>query len=201
VSDRGEPHNSIAAALAALSGLSPEDHERDAGLIIGIDGAQIDHPKQAHERARRIRTAAAEIEKAISSMGGEMGALTGGILFSKHTPQKRPHGHQPLSRSAILAFVRALQDGARAAERSVDSQLSLHHSSHENTNLRRNMVAMLLSEIYYDITENEPPRGGPEGPFQRLLRITYTALGHPTNDLRGPLRAVHEFRKNRKSCD
>ena len=75
MSDRGEPHDSIAAALAAWSGLSPEEHERDAYQIIGIDGGQIEHPKQARERARRIRTAAAEIEKAVSSMGLELGAL------------------------------------------------------------------------------------------------------------------------------
>jgi len=199
--DKGETHDSIAAALAAWSGLSPKEHEHDVNWIIAIDRNQIEKPKQVREYAQRIRTAASEIERVMSAMSPkETSILTGGIIFSKHTPDKRPL-NVPLTRSRILAFVRSLHDGAGAVARAADSALLAHHSSHENINLRRNAVAILLAEIYTELQEDDPPRSGVDGPFQRLLRAVYHALGHSNTDLRAPLRAVHEFRKKQKSCN
>ena len=198
--DKGETHDSIAAALATWSGLSPKEHESHAYLIIAIDRGQIEKPKQVRERAQRIRTAASEIERAMSAMSPhETSILTSGILSSKHAPDKRPMSVPPY-RSVVLAFVRSLRDGADALARVADRALLPHHGSHENMDLRRNIVAIKLGEIHAELQGDDPPRSGVDGPFQRLMKAVYHALGHPSTDLRAPLRAIHEFRKKRKSC-
>ncbi len=80
----------------------------------------------------------------------------------------------------------------------MDRTIDQHQHKSENADMRNQVVALHLYEIYFRIKKREPPKGGADGPFQRLLRAVYMALGRNVNDLRGPLRAVHVFRKNRK---
>ena len=166
---------------------------------------QIQKPKAARERAERIHAACVEIERSLSSMTWqERVGLYRGLTTSRHTSSFKL---TPLTWSAhsigddnpILAFIRALDDGAKGAMRAVDRTINQHQPKSENADLRNQVVALHVGEIYFRTTKREPPRGGADGPFQRLLRDIYAALGRQVADLRGPLRSVHDFRKNRKS--
>ncbi len=70
-----------------------------------------------------------------------------------------------------------------------------HPADSDNADRRNFAVAKQVAEIYFEATGKEPPKAGADGPFQRLLAEVFAALGRHKVDLRGPLKAVHEFRK------
>jgi len=201
---RSTPTDRVASALSKWSGLPPDQHDGDARGIVMADLFQIEKPKAARERAERIHKACLEIEKALASMTWqERVNFYRGFTTSRHTAgfKLKPNlwsAHSIGDDNPILAFIRALDDGAKHAIRAVDSTIDQHQHVSDKTNIRNDVVALHLGEIYFRIKQREPPKGGANGPFHRLLRNVYMALGRNVNDLRGPLRTVHVFRKNRK---
>ena len=98
----------------------------------------------------------------------------------------------------ILSFCRELQDGADNEKKRLNYEL-LHLPISKNENRRNIAVAIAVADIYFRHTEREPPKAGADGPFQRILRDVYEALGRPGVNLRGSLIKVYEYRKNRHS--
>ncbi len=182
----------IVAVLCGLSGLPPSEHQRDLNRILKADLLTYEKPSRNIEFSKRIGKAATEIERVISAMSWlEHGAFGAGFLSSK--PEENYQGDK------VISFCRALQDGAKTLRRFAEKAQE-DHQEIKNENRRNIEVAIALSEIYVRVTNLEPPKGGLEGPFQRLLFNVYTALGRGSVDLRGPLRKAHEYRKNRHSC-
>lgn len=209
--DEDYPVDSIARALSAWSGLPPEAHEGDAWGIVLADLFQMKTLGTAKDRADRIKSAAQEIEWALASMSWqEQLALQRGFESSKDKPIKLASpvriissdggilpGNEPLT--PIFGFLRSLMTGAQKVLDDVESAGEAAPAVSENADRRNRIVAIHVGEIYTRHGKKEPPAAGIDGPFQRLLRSVYICLGRHGVDLRGPLSAVHEFRKNRKS--
>jgi len=202
---RSTPTDRVASALSKWSGLPPDEHDGDARDIVMADLFQIEKPKAARGRAERIHKACLEIERALASMTWqERVNLYRGLVMSRHTRSfkltpRMWSAHSIGDDVPIFAFIRALNDGAKDALRQVDRTIDQHQHKSENADMCNQVVALQVAEIYFRIAKREPPKGGADGPFHRLLRGVYRALGRRDVDLRGPLRAVHDFRKNRKS--
>ncbi len=186
----------IVAVLCGLSGLPPSEHQQDLNRILRADLLTYRKPSRNIEHGKRIGRAATEIERVLSAMSWlEHGAFGAGFLSSKHTQMP----NENYQSDKVISFCRALQDGAKAVIRFAEKAQE-DNQEIKNENRRSIEVAIVLSEIYFRITKCEPPKGGRKGPFQRLLHDVYEALGMQVVDLRGPLRKVQEYRKNRHSC-
>ena len=199
--------NRLIRALSDWSGLPPSEHKRDAFYIWTAATFQIDNPKEQIERTKRIYKAANDIELAISAMSESEGRA----LLTEFVDQFRaaaislikPSSSSPKSYDDdfLLFFIsmRAMQHAAKRSERFAVNLLKMRSPKSKNVNAANLQIAILVSDIYIRVTKREPPKGGATGPFQRLLREVYLALDRPNVDLRGPLRTVHEYRKNRHS--
>ena len=200
------PEQLIMAALSKWSGLPPDAHKGDAKGIFLADMFQIRKPKTARDRAERIHKSCVEIERSLSSMTWqERVGFYRGLTTSRHTSTFRLTPRMWNVRSIgddnpIFAFLRALNDGAKQAMSAAERTIDQHQLKSENADMRNQIVALQVAEICIRINKNfKPPKRGVDGPLQRLLHYVYEALGRPDVDLRGPLLAVHDFIKNRKS--
>ncbi len=197
--------NRLVRVLSEFSGRPASEHKRDAFAIFTAEYFQIDNPKEQIERAKRIYNAANDIERALSAMPKWQGhSLRINFLDEcrdvlipldktiKTSPQR-------IKDDSILFFTRALKQAAKKSEKFAVNLLKMRGPKSKNVNAANLQIAILVSDIYISVTKREPPKAGPNGPFQRLLREVYLALDRPNVDLRGPLRKVHEYRKNRHS--
>ena len=206
----GDRLNRVKDALSRWSGLPPSKHLFDAVLIMTAEMFPNENPRRSVEQLEKIRKAAAEIERAVSAMSQpDQIHLFMGMSeswFAQRYPPSIPRDEKDYiiprdekdNVDQILSFSRKLQDGAKHARRSVEERLEVHPDS-KNENRFNTGIAMAVAIVYTSITGREPPKAGADGPFQRLLREVYEAIGRPDVDLRGPLRKVHESRKNRHS--
>jgi hypothetical protein len=166
---------------------------------------QIEKPKKFRERAERIYKAADEINRAMSAMHPmELIHLTCNFVTSRHAPHiistDQLDPMRPIySTDMIRFFVSALKDGAKKSEIYADQLLIPRPAKSKNADWYNYRIAVEVAEIYFRVTNLEPPKAGANGPYQRLLRDVYEAVGRRGVDLRGPLRVVHESRKNRHS--
>ena len=189
----------ILELLSELSNLHPLDLSWDLDIILRAEYGMSTNPSVAIERLERIRRAAIEIERAVSAMGElERSNFDAGLLDSKNIDYHKYCSDVEYKSDIILSFCQAFQDSADYVKKHLTSEL-LHLPISKNENRRNIAVAIAVAVIYFDHTERAPPKSGENGPFQRLLRDVYLALGRGNVDLRGPLRKVHEYRKNRHS--
>ncbi len=195
----------VAEVLSEWSGLQPLEHKYDAFRLYGICLYHINKPEKIRVEAKRVYKAAYDIERAISALPARARSFIHiGFLSSRHAtliPLPDPHAATTSTHpdDLILCFARALKDGTKTLERYADISLEWHPKDSKNLDWLNHRVAVEVAEIYVRITKREPPKGGTNGPFQRLLHKVYGALGRPVENLRGPLRKVHEYRKNRHS--
>ncbi len=179
----------VLSVLSLWSGKPPSEHKSDYCKIILAERWSIHDPAGAKERAERIDQVVGELRRIVSSMP-RLEKMMFHEAFAAGSIQS--------VESQLPEFCRGLKFGAAAMRTSADQALSGHPVA-KNENRRNIDVALAVSDIFVRETDNEPPKAGADGPFQRLLRDVYTALGRSGVDLRGPLRKVHEYRNNRHS--
>ena len=198
-----EIHDRLTDVLSRWSGLPPSKTGYHATCIQALYTFPLENPSRIVEQLEKISKAAADIERAVSAMSQpDQVWLSQGMIESKHAPPDRPDilRHEEENVDRILSFSRELQDGANWFRLKIKGRLKAHPDS-KNENRRNIVVAIQVAEIYASVAKREPPKAGADGPFQRLLREVYEALGMPDVDLKGPLLKAYEYRKNRHSWD
>ena len=195
----------LVMTLAKSFGNPPSKHKKDAFVLRVASTFYMDSPKKHIKCAREIRKAASKLEQKLCALPKlDCRGLWAGfdVFWGSSAPIIEP---QSLSSQSyvepIISGMRVLIRDANRLESLAADYLKMHGPKAKNRKAANRQIANLASDIYFRETGDGTPKEGTEdsGPFPRLLRAIYVALGRENVNLVGPLLSAHEYGKNRHS--
>lgn len=178
-----------------------------AATIVFADEFQFDGAGNWLAEMMKAAKAAADLRGVLEGLTPwQLRVFAGGMTESDAYPDAMIEGSDPAANAEsfnrwhveqAIRFLQAIEAGARNSRAWAEAWLRDHPAQCRNAEWRNRDVTAAVAEFYSGHTHRDPPRSGKsDGPFQRLLKDVFTALGRPNVDLRGPMNWLHAHRNS-----